>query len=127
MLPPVLTSKVPNARCEIQHTPLRQRPIHQHLHVRRRIPNSLQPPRNAQSVEETRYGLVEVQADFGVWDGSDGRVELGSAGEDGERLAMAVRRGGRGELEYGRPGECDTGCRQKGGNSGKDIDAYLTP
>ena len=107
MLPPILTRDIPNPRRQIQHSSLRNRPIHELRHVRLRVPDRLEPARDAQAVEEPRDGLEEVRADVGVGDRRDGRVGGGGAAEDGEGFAVPGGRGGGGELEDGGGSERD--------------------
>lgn len=98
MLTSVLARDVSNAGREVQHAPLRDRAVHERGDVRVGVPDRLQPARHAEAVEEARDGLVEVVAQRSVREVVDGGV---AASEDLERRAVAVRRGGRGELEDG--------------------------
>ena len=68
MLPPILARDVPNARREVQHAALRERPLHQPRDILRSVPDRSKPPRHVEAVEEARDGLEEVRADVGVGD-----------------------------------------------------------
>ena len=109
MLPPVLTRNVPNARRQIEHAPLRDRPLDERGDVRLRVPHRLESAGDAEPVEEARDCLEEVRADRVVGDRGDRRVGGRDPVEDGERLAVPVGRGGSSELEDGGRGEGDAG------------------
>lgn len=99
MLVPVLARNVADARREVEHAALRQRALDEARNVRRAVPDRAQAARDVDRVEEARDRLVQVRADLGVGDRRDGRVRRRRVVEDRERLAVARRRGRRGELE----------------------------
>jgi len=95
----IFSSHVANTWGEVQHTPLWQRSLGQHLDVSFRVADSLEPTGDAESVEEAGDGLVNVRAEFRIGDLEDCRVEWGEVEEGGENGAVAVGRRGSGELE----------------------------
>ena len=83
MLPPVLARDVTDARCQIEHAPLRNRAFHERRDVRLGVPDGLKTARDAEAVEEARDCLEQVRADGVVGDGGDRGVTWGGVEEDG--------------------------------------------
>ncbi len=107
MLPAVLTGNIPDPRSKIQNTPLWQRSFYKHRNVFLRVSDRFETPWYTKAIQEGCNRFKKVTANSTIRNRGYGLVEESCLLENGQCLAVPVRRGRRSELEDGRASKSD--------------------